>query len=86
MAKTWHIDFEGNEIAIRNSALNCELLVNGKVQDLFWGIFALQARLFGSFESAGNQHRVKAIVGTRCLRANCAIFIDDKMVFNSYDT
>ncbi len=86
MAKTWNIDFEGNDIAIRNSALNAELLVNGEVQDLFWGIIGFNIRLFGSFESAGNQHRVKAIVGSRFLGQNCAIFIDDKMVFNSYET
>ena len=86
MANTWHIDFEGKEIAIRNSVFSTELLVNGEVQDLYWGIFALHVRLFGSFESAGIQHRVKAFVGSKFISVNCAIFIDYKMVFNSYET
>ena len=85
--RTWTVEYGGNEITIVNSFATAKLLVNGETQDIIWGTFVLNSlRFTGSLESGGNVRRIKAVLGARFFSPDCAIFVDDEMIFNSADT
>ncbi|OVE82445.1 hypothetical protein BVY04_00915 [bacterium M21] len=81
--KVWKAQYSGTEIVVTNSLATTKLQVNGKTQDIFWGLFAFQIRLSGSLKCQGNKHCIKAIMGSKLFTWDCAIFVDDEMVFCS---
>jgi hypothetical protein len=85
--KTWTVNCGGTEIKVTNSITTARLLVNGKTQDIFWGFFSLcgNIHLRGSVEAGGETREVRALLGTKFFIVNCAVFIDDEMVFCSAD-
>jgi hypothetical protein len=85
--KIWTVNCGGTEIKVTNSFATARLLVNGKTQDIFWGLFSLcgNVQLHGSIESGGEIREVRVTLGATCFTVNCAIFIDDEMVFCSAD-
>jgi len=85
--KTWSVGYRGNEIMVVNSLATAKLLVNGQTQDIIWGVFVLNSlRFTGSVEVEGNVRRIKAVLGVHFCHFDCAIFVDDEMIFNSADT
>ena len=81
--RIWKTKYADAEIKVVNSFVTTTLQVNGKTQDVFWGLFALGVRLSGSLESNGDTRRIKAVLGAKFFTWDCAIFVDDEMVFSS---
>ena len=85
--KTWTVNCAGTEVTVTNASTTARLLVNGKTQDIYWGLFIWgNLHLHGSFESGEEIREIRAVLGATWLTMNCAIFIDDEMVFCSTDT
>ncbi|MCH7919418.1 MAG: hypothetical protein IIC50_15710 [Planctomycetes bacterium] len=84
--KIWKTTYADTEIAVVNSLVTTKLQVNGKTQDVYWGLFAFGVRLYGSLKSNGDTRRIKAVMGAKLLTWDCAIFVDDEAVFSSTDT
>jgi|GEM_PF-2318260 len=83
MKKTWKTTYEGTDISVINTFSTLKLQVDGKTQDVYWGIMAWQVRLWGSVHAQAKRHRIKVVVGPRWLTFDCAIFVDDELLFDS---
>ena len=81
--KIWKTKYRDTEIVVVNTLTTTKLQVNGKTQDVYWGLLAFQVRLHGSVECNGNTQRIKAVMGSKLFTWDCAVFVDDQMVFNS---
>lgn len=81
--KAWKTRYGDNDIEVVNSAAKATLKVNGKTQDVFWGLFALQVRLFGFVQRNDSTQRIKVAMGSTFFAMHCAVFVDDEMVFSS---
>ena len=71
---TWSVDVSGVNIKVKNSTAVAKLFIDGKLQDIFWGIF-LSPHLFGKLP---NGKEVKVVLGG-VIKMHCDIFVDNKL-------
>ncbi len=84
MSKIYQTSYRSNNIEIINSAFTCKLVINGKVADVFWGLFGHPPRLLqGRVRIDERDYHIKAVLGIKFIGVQCAIFVDDELIFTT---
>jgi len=80
------VDHEGSTIVVTNSLSTCKLEIDNVIADVCFGIFSINGMtLVGRLPGTSEFIKVKAVVGARFLKYQCAIFVDEKIVYSSTD-
>ncbi len=83
MLKKISTDYEGHNIQLINSALECKLIIDGEVADVYWGPFAFNVRLFGQIKHEDKIVKIKVIFAAKLFRFHCAIFAENVLIESS---
>jgi len=83
MKKEFKTEYKGHSVVVENGPTECKLIIDGKVTDVYWGIFALRVKLTGTIEDESGSYKVKAILGTKFIKVLCAVFINDELVLTN---
>ena len=71
----WSVDVDNNTIKVENKLSTVKLLVNDKVQDIYFGMLGAP-HLIGILPDG---KEVKAVIGGD-LKVHCCIFVDHELV------
>ena len=78
--KEWSVDVDGVNIKVLNKKY-ITLFVNGEKQDIFWGLFVNSSKLYGKMPDG---REIKVVIGGHFV-VQCAIFVDNQLVYSSYN-
>ena len=77
--KGFSVDVDGVNIKLVNKKY-LRLYVNEELQDVFWGLFVNSAKLIGKMPDG---RKIKVCFGGHFV-VHYAVFVDDKLVLNTY--
>lgn len=84
LTRTFSVDHEGHTIAVTNSPTTCKLEIYNVIVDVWFGMFMINSvTLTGKLPGAAEFIKVKAVVGTKLFKLQCAIFVDEKLAYSS---